>query len=408
MIRNYLFLQGPISPFFKVLGDELQAQGHNVLKANFHAGDRYFWDGENTIDFVHDNSKWGDYVRDIAKLRKVTDLVVYSDCRDLHKIAIDVLKKEGIRIHVFEEGYFRPNWITYEMNGVNAHSAIPRNPEFYEAYEEEPMEQSESFGSSHYIMMFYSLCYSSYGITCWFFGQYKKYKHHFEMNPIYIVGIWIPKILLSFWNKLKAKYEQNEILKLSYFLVPLQLCRDYQIKLHSQFDNVPAFVDYVISNFSRNADAKDNLVLKLHPLDSEPFRVTSAVYKAARKYNVEDRVILIDGGHLPTLINHCKGVVVVNSTTGLSSIHHHRPTMALSQAIYNFEGLTNQCKLEEFWKDPQLPNDELYKKFRNYVIYKTQINGSFYVKKGIEVAARKAAKLMIKNSANNVKSLEVS
>ena len=30
----------------------------------------------------------------------------------------------GVMIHVLEEGYVRPAWITYERNGVNGHSRI--------------------------------------------------------------------------------------------------------------------------------------------------------------------------------------------------------------------------------------------------------------------------------------------
>ena len=30
----------------------------------------------------------------------------------------------GLRIHVFEEGYMRPYWVTYERGGTNGHSRL--------------------------------------------------------------------------------------------------------------------------------------------------------------------------------------------------------------------------------------------------------------------------------------------
>ena len=34
-------------------------------------------------------------------------------------------------MHVFEEGYFRPHWVTLERSGVNAHSLLPKDPQWY-------------------------------------------------------------------------------------------------------------------------------------------------------------------------------------------------------------------------------------------------------------------------------------
>ena len=37
----------------------------------------------------------------------------------------------GIRTHVFEEGYFRPYWVTLEREGVNRHSLLPRDAAWF-------------------------------------------------------------------------------------------------------------------------------------------------------------------------------------------------------------------------------------------------------------------------------------
>ena len=68
---------------------------------------------------------------------------------------------------------------------------------------------------------------------------------------------------------------------------------------------------------------------------------------------------------------------MINSSVGIQSLFHNIPVKALSNAIYNFDGLTDQRKLEEFFKQPIGPDNELFKKYFNYIHQKTQINGNF-------------------------------
>ncbi|HAV07943.1 MAG TPA: capsule biosynthesis protein CapA, partial [Rhodobacteraceae bacterium] len=44
--------------------------------------------------------------------------------RPIHATAIRVAKARGLKVHVFEEGYLRPYWVTYERNGANGHSRL--------------------------------------------------------------------------------------------------------------------------------------------------------------------------------------------------------------------------------------------------------------------------------------------
>jgi capsular polysaccharide export protein len=75
-----------------------------------------------------------------------------------------------------------------------------------------------------------------------------------------------------------------------------------------------------------------------------------------------------------------RGVVVVNSTVGLSALHHGAPTKVCGNALYDIPGLTFQGTLDQFWSDAPgaKPDRQLYVRFRDHLISKTQINGSFY------------------------------
>lgn len=93
------------------------------------------------------------------------------------------------------------------------------------------------------------------------------------------------------------------------------------------------------------------------------------------------RVSYIHDKHLPSLLDHARGVVVVNSTVGLSALYHGAPTKACGDALYDMPGLTYQGTLDEFWgaaaTDTQ-PDRRLYQRFRDYLVARTQLNGSFY------------------------------
>src|SRR5690606_41253756 len=46
-------------------------------------------------------------------------------------LACRTAKMMNVEVGVFEEGYMRPDYLTLDEGGVNGHSKIPKNPEFY-------------------------------------------------------------------------------------------------------------------------------------------------------------------------------------------------------------------------------------------------------------------------------------
>jgi capsular polysaccharide export protein len=46
----------------------------------------------------------------------------------MHMVAHQMARLVGVRVHVFEEGYIRPNWLTLERDGVNGNSACRAIP----------------------------------------------------------------------------------------------------------------------------------------------------------------------------------------------------------------------------------------------------------------------------------------
>ena len=94
------------------------------------------------------------------------------------------------------------------------------------------------------------------------------------------------------------------------------------------------------------------------------------------------------------LVAHAQGLVTVNSTVGAVSLGLNCPTLTLSDPIYNLPGLTFQGGLDDFWREGDAPDAEFFRRFKNCVIFATQVNGGFYCRKGIDLAASNSARVL--------------
>ena len=162
----------------------------------------------------------------------------------------------------------------------------------------------------------------------------------------------------------------------------LQVYNDTQIKNHFEGRRIENFIKNSIRSFAKYSKKQHFLVIKHHPMDRGYKNYKKFIKRQTRKYNVTQRVIYIHEIHLPTLLKNALGCVVINSTTGLSSLLHKCPTKVCGNAFYNIYGLTYQESLNKFWKAAKKLkiNQNLFERFRSYLIDNVQINGSFYGK----------------------------
>jgi hypothetical protein len=125
--RRFLMLQGVCSPFFMRLADRLQVEGHRVFKVNFNVGDRAYWGLRPAAAFRSRLAALPEFIDALFARHGITDQILFGDCRPVHEPAVRLARERGIRNHVFEEGYFRPHWVTLEREGTNANSRLPRD-----------------------------------------------------------------------------------------------------------------------------------------------------------------------------------------------------------------------------------------------------------------------------------------
>ncbi|MQR00789.1 capsule biosynthesis protein [Glaciimonas soli] len=377
--KRVLLLQGPLGPFFKKLGRDLTRAGAQVSKVNFNGGD-WLFSSSGSILFRGRVEEWPAFFERVLSEHKIDVVLLFGDCRAMHGIAHEIAAGRGIEIGVFEEGYVRPDYITLERFGVNGYSQIPRDPAVYLNKPIVDIPQNIAVGNAFWHATWWAMSY--YLASALLRPVFRHYEHH---RPL---SLWegIPW-LRSIWRKQyfarKEKGSQAELsstLTKQFYLVVLQVHNDAQMHVHSDFESIAAFIDCTLTSFAQFAPPGTHLVIKHHPMDRGYHDHTRLIAELARRHGIQDSVRYIHDQHLPTLLEHARGVVLVNSTVGLSALHHSTPLMVCGEAIYDIPGLTFQGSLDQFWRqaEEQPVNGELYQRFRNYLIEHTQLNGNFY------------------------------
>lgn len=377
--RRILFLQGPLGPFFRRLALDLKATNAKVYKINFNGGDWFFYP-TNSINFRYKLEEWPVFFKKVLAELSIDVVMLFGDARPMHIVACEIAHHLGLEVLVFEEGYVRPNYITLEQSGVNAHSVIPRIPDFYLNTKLTEITTPKEVGNTFWYAALWAILYYLSSSLLW--PWFRHYKHHRPLNLLEIVP-W----LRSFWRKaIYAVSERNmqnilvSILSNKYFLVPLQVYNDAQISNHSKYNSIQQFIEEVVNSFATYAPKDTHLVIKHHPMDRGYHNYHALIEDLAQMYNLKDRLHYIHDQYLPTLLNHAKGTVLINSTVGLSALYHNTPLKVCGRAIYDMPGLTFTGTLDDFWCNTQnaIPDRKLFEHFYCYLINNTQLNGSFY------------------------------
>jgi capsular polysaccharide export protein len=377
--KKVLLLQGPIGPFFQRLSLDLRDVGATVYKINFNGGDWLFY-RKNVFNYNKHLSLWPAFFEEFIQKYQIDVVLLFGDCRSIHQEAHEIASKHHLEIGVFEEGYVRPDYITFEKYGVNANSQISKSPEYYADLPDITKKHAFSIGKPFWYAAMWGMMYNTAAdISSPFF---RHYQHHRPLS-IWQGLFWIR----SLWRKWLFAYQQRSVLKnlikkhhKNYYLVALQVHNDAQIHNHSEYFSIEAFISEVINSFAMNAPEDTRLVIKHHPMDRGFVHYGKLINVVCQNQSLRNRIHYVHDLHLPTLLNHTKGVVVINSTVGLSALDLLCPVVTCGNAIYDIEGLTYQGNLNSFWHESATfeIDQKLHYKFLNHLIHNSQVNGNFY------------------------------
>lgn len=396
MERAFLFLQGPATPFFAHLAKRLRAGGHRVMRVHFCAGDAAYAAEPGALAYrgrVEDLRNW---LGEVYCRYEITDQVLFGDRRSVHRPAVAHGEACGVRTWVFEEGYFRPYWVTLEREGVNGHSLLPRDPDWFRAVGSRLPEPGDvvPFRSPFWRRAVHDVLYHLAGVANpVLFPHYQTHAPY--PAPLEYAGYLGRFARLRLVRAREVKRAQAIIASgVPYYVLPLQLNSDAQIRDHSRFENMEEVMAYVLDSFAHHAPDDSHLVIKNHPLDPGLVDHGRALLKMAREYDLTERVHYLEDGDLVGLLRHARGCVTVNSTSGIVALEQGTPTVTLSDPIYNLPGLTFQGPLDAFWRERTAPDREFFGCFRRVVLHATQINGGFYCPDGIRLAVENSAPVL--------------
>jgi len=390
--RRILFLQGLMGRLFRRLGQGMIAAGHTAYKVNFNGGDRLFWRLPNGIEYRGSIEDWPLELEKILREQRITDVVLFGDCRDRHLIATRVCREMQVPVHVFEEGYIRPDWVTLEVGGVNGHSSLPRDPAWYRrtAAGLPPVAKHRQVASSFQRRAFEALAYNVADVlTRW---QYPRWSNHRPWHPLVEGMGWLRKLRggKELRRRSIALIERLQKGDTPYFLFPLQLDSDAQIRLHSPFAGIADALRMVIESFAAHAPADCRLVIKEHPLDNGVRDWRLEAEDMATLFGVAERVDYLGWGDIVPVTERARGVVTINSTSGTLALATGIPVIALGQAIYDMPDITFQGPLDAFWQAPAAPDPATFAAFRRVLIERCLIPGGFFSEEALEKVVRHA------------------
>jgi capsular polysaccharide export protein len=388
--RDFLFLQGLHGPFFSLLGAALLGNGHRVHRVNFNGGDRLYWRLPGAVNYRGRMGRWPEFLERLILARGITDIVLFGDCRPLHRAAIAVAAGLQIQVHVFEEGYIRPDFVTLEIGGVNGHSPLPRDPAWYreQARTLPPYGPEQSVPTSFRRRAMQDVLYNfAQMLLAW---QYPFYRSHRPLHPLVEYGGW----LWRFANQEAAQRRSEAVLRRlgadprRYFVFPLQLDSDYQIRLHSPYNGMQPAIEQVLRSFAAHAPDDTILVVKDHPLDNGLINWRRLVATVAASCGIGPRVLHLEVGDVGPLVRAAAGMVTVNSTTGTLALACGVPVITLGDAVYNIPDVTFQGELDMFWRAPTPPDPATYDAFRRVLLARCLVRGGYFSEVGLDMLVR--------------------
>lgn len=372
--RAFLFLQGPPGPFFRMLAKEIESRGMAVHRINLSGGDRLDWP-TGAIDFLDDFSEWPVFFDQFIRDHQITDLLLYGDCRPYHVSAHGVAALRKVRTHVLEEGYLRPDWMTLELEGVNARSPLSRDKSWFVSQAAQLPREPDLPAITASFRRRSRDSYWHYHNVVMGRLRYRNYRSH-RSGSIAMEGLgWLWKFIGAKRKRQAADEVLRSLDGQPTFVLPLQLSGDYQIRTHSSFPDMQSAAAYAISSFAANAPPDAHLLLKAHPMDCSFFSWPRFVQVQARRLKLKGRLHFVDGGDLDDMVQDARGLVCVNSTSATLALANGTPVCTLGEAIYGIAGLTHQGHLDTFWSAPTPPEPGLYEAFRRVLVDRCLVRG---------------------------------
>lgn len=398
--RVFLFLQGPHGPFFSQLSERLSATGAQCWRVAFNAGDVAGWKTRKTLlAFKGQQNAWPQQFANWLETTDTTDLALYGDTRRRHAEAIQIAKERGLRIHVFEEGYLRPYWATYERNGSNGNSRLmdinlQSMTDALSTLPTQPHLPPDRWGDLRQ-HMFYGAAYHwhvlarNQGFPNYHPHRDQSVREEFVLQVMRLLRR--PRHIVERWLSTRSIRSGGW----PYHVVLLQLEHDASFRAFSPFASQTEFINLVFDGFAAGAPSHHRLVFKAHPLEDARAPLEDTIRTCAAKHGLADSVSYVRGGKLAYLLKAARSAVTVNSTSAQQALLRGLPVKCFGTAVYDKPGLVSDQSLTDFFAHPTPPDPQLYAAYRQFLLETSQLPGGFYSSKGRSALLQTVVDLML-------------
>lgn len=377
-----LILQGPVGRFFGYLAQAATASGHDVVKVQFNLADQLFQRGGRTIIYNDAMNALPAWLEALCDDFKPDAIILFGDRRPVHVEACAVAARRDIPLYAFEEGYIRPDYVTFEIGGNNARSPLPRDPDHYRR------ARLPSHAVTHVKPTFAVMtaeAMATYIVKGLGTPLYPHYRHHRQRTLAGEAVYWwrnVGRRIAATWRDQKTQSSLIGRWSKRYFVVALQVHDDLQAVHHGCGWSQEGLIELCLRSFAQHAPSDTRLVFRCHPYDRGHATYGPLIRSTAALLGIADRVDYLLTGHGPSLLASARGFVTVNSTMALSAMYHGCPVFALGDIFYRLPGLVapgnDEASLAEFWTAPGSVDQPLFEAFQDVVRAQALINGSFY------------------------------
>jgi capsular polysaccharide export protein len=366
----------------------------------FNRGDEAFWhDPATYLAWRGPAEGWPDEAARLFDEHAITDLVLYGDTRFVHARAVALARARGIVVHVFEEGYLRPYWVTYERGGANGHSRLMQLQvaDMREALAAADLDHSEapaSWGDMRQ-HMFWGAAYHFNVLAR--NRAYPGFRPHRQIGVAAEFGLHLRRLALmpAHWADRVMATWRVRTGGFPYHICLLQLEHDASFRMHSPFATMRDFLEVVVRGFAEGAPSHHHIVFKAHPLEDGRVPLRRDLRNLAAAHGVAGRVHYIRGGKLGALLDHARSAVTVNSTAAQQVLWRGLPLKVFGQAVYAKPEFVSTQSLPEFFARPARPDSRAYRDYRQYLLETSQVAGGFYSTRGRRQLLRQVVDMML-------------
>ena len=382
-LNKALLLQGPVGPFFRHLQLQLSNARIESKRVTFHAADALFSIRDLSTPFKGKAAEWEKWIRTELEFGNYDCVILFGSDRPAHATAIKVAADLQCPVISLEEGYLRSGYVTCELNGNNAGNSgllTYQHHDVRESLASRPLEQNTK--STNMLVLWSVIYYAVRELT----------KHSGDIGLYHRKTEGILRETIS-WSlhyarrKLATFAEANIVNRLSgkecasFILVPLQTPSDVQMQKYANGWTNENLINHCLDAL-RISTIPQNIVFKTHPLDKKAHDLSAFIKRKAKAVGLLDRVHILHSGNLSKLTEMSSGMVVINSTSAFSALHHNKPLLVLGKAIYRHQQIVtigaSPADIRAFFNRRFSKPSVNTTNFVNYVKSNALIAGDFY------------------------------